>query len=36
MFKDLNITPADALLILDVQNDFCPGGALPVEEGDHR
>ena len=25
---------ADALLIVDVQNDFCPGGALPVAEGD--
>jgi nicotinamidase/pyrazinamidase len=24
----------DALLIVDVQNDFCPGGALPVAEGD--
>ena len=24
----------DALLIVDVQNDFCPGGALPVEGGD--
>jgi len=24
----------DALLIVDVQNDFCPGGALPVENGD--
>ena len=24
----------DALLILDVQKDFCPGGALPVEDGD--
>jgi nicotinamidase/pyrazinamidase len=23
-----------ALLIVDVQNDFCPGGALPVAEGD--
>lgn len=23
-----------ALLIVDVQNDFCPGGALPVTEGD--
>ena len=23
-----------ALLIIDVQNDFCPGGALPVEKGD--
>ena len=24
----------DALLIVDVQNDFCPGGALEVPEGD--
>jgi len=24
----------DALLIVDVQVDFCPGGALPIEEGD--
>lgn len=23
-----------ALLVIDVQNDFCPGGRLPVEEGD--
>ena len=23
-----------ALLIIDVQNDFCPGGSLPVPEGD--
>src|SRR4030042_1429495 len=23
-----------ALLIVDVQNDFCPGGALPVPQGD--
>lgn len=23
-----------ALLVIDVQNDFCPGGALPVAEGD--
>ncbi len=22
------------LLIIDVQNDFCPGGALPVQDGD--
>ena len=27
--------PADALLVVDVQNDFCPGGALPVPDGDH-
>ena len=25
---------AKALLVVDVQNDFCPGGALPVPEGD--
>jgi len=24
----------DALLIVDVQNDFCPGGALAVDDGD--
>ncbi len=24
----------DALVIVDVQNDFCPGGALPIENGD--
>ncbi|PYE84305.1 bifunctional nicotinamidase/pyrazinamidase [Pseudoroseicyclus aestuarii] len=24
----------EALIVIDVQNDFCPGGALPVEEGD--
>jgi len=24
----------DALVIVDVQNDFCPGGALPIERGD--
>jgi nicotinamidase/pyrazinamidase len=24
----------DALIVVDVQNDFCPGGALPVPEGD--
>lgn len=23
-----------SLLVVDVQNDFCPGGALPVERGD--
>ncbi|HYW83402.1 MAG TPA: nicotinamidase, partial [Spirochaetia bacterium] len=22
------------LLIIDVQNDFCPGGSLAVEDGD--
>ncbi|HXV47560.1 MAG TPA: nicotinamidase [Candidatus Binatia bacterium] len=24
----------DALILVDVQNDFCPGGALPVAQGD--
>jgi nicotinamidase/pyrazinamidase len=24
----------DALIVVDVQNDFCPGGALPVPDGD--
>ncbi|MBZ0165778.1 MAG: isochorismatase family protein, partial [Candidatus Omnitrophica bacterium] len=23
-----------AFIIVDVQNDFCPGGALPVHDGD--
>lgn len=26
--------PRDALVIVDVQNDFCPGGALGVKDGD--
>src|ERR1041385_8482774 len=26
--------PADALIVVDVQNDFCPGGALAVAGGD--
>lgn len=26
--------PDDALIVVDVQNDFCPGGALAVPEGD--
>lgn len=25
--------PADTLIVIDVQNDFCPGGALAVDEG---
>ena len=28
------LQPGDALLIVDVQPDFCPGGALPVPAGD--
>jgi nicotinamidase/pyrazinamidase len=27
-------TPHDVLLVVDVQNDFCPGGALAVPQGD--
>jgi nicotinamidase/pyrazinamidase len=30
----IELTPQDALLVIDVQNDFCPGGALAVPEGD--
>lgn len=26
--------PKEALIIVDLQNDFCPGGALAVKEGD--
>jgi len=28
------LAPGDALLIVDVQPDFCPGGALPIPQGD--
>lgn len=28
------LTPEDALVIVDVQKDFCPGGRLPVPDGD--
>lgn len=28
------IRPGDALVIIDAQNDFCPGGALAVDGGD--
>ena len=28
------LTSTDALVVIDVQNDFCPGGALAVAEGD--
>ncbi len=26
--------PDEVLVVIDVQNDFCPGGALAVPEGD--
>ena len=29
-----DVQPNDVLLVIDVQNDFCPGGALEVPEGD--
>ena len=29
----MQITGADVLLVVDVQNDFCPGGALAVPDG---
>lgn len=32
--KGMGIHPDDALIIVDVQNDFMPNGALPVVEGD--
>ena len=30
----MTIQDTDLLLVIDVQNDFCPGGALAVEDGD--
>ena len=30
----MKTTPNDVLLVIDVQNDFCPGGALAVADGD--
>lgn len=30
----MRVTPQDVLLAVDIQNDFCPGGALSVEKGD--
>ena len=32
--KELVITEQDALLVVDMQYDFLPGGSLAVEEGD--
>lgn len=28
------LKPGDGLLVVDVQRDFCPGGALPIPDGD--
>jgi nicotinamidase/pyrazinamidase len=30
----MEITSRDVLIVVDVQNDFCPGGALAVADGD--
>jgi nicotinamidase/pyrazinamidase len=34
MKTHMQTQPDDLLLVIDVQNDFCPGGALAVGEGD--
>jgi nicotinamidase/pyrazinamidase len=34
MTRDAAISDSDALIVVDVQNDFCPGGALAVPGGD--
>lgn len=30
----MDVNDTDALIVVDVQNDFCPGGALPVPGGE--
>jgi nicotinamidase/pyrazinamidase len=30
----MQVTAQDVLIVIDVQNDFCPGGALAVADGD--
>jgi nicotinamidase/pyrazinamidase len=32
--NEMEITSQDVLVVVDVQNDFCPGGALEVPHGD--
>jgi nicotinamidase/pyrazinamidase len=32
--KNIQLRKSDALLVIDMQNDFLPGGSLPVDEGD--
>jgi nicotinamidase/pyrazinamidase len=34
MTEKIRIGDSDVLLVVDIQNDFCPGGALPVRGGD--
>ena len=31
---DIEVRPGDALIVIDPQIDFCPGGALAVAGGD--
>lgn len=33
--EPLALGPTDALIVVDMQNDFAPGGSLAVAEGDH-
>src|SRR6185437_14343209 len=30
----MQVNPQDVLLVVDIQNDFCPGGALAIAGGD--
>lgn len=32
--EPISLRETDALIVVDLQNDFCPGGALPVPDGD--
>ena len=34
LVKRIDLNPRDALLVVDMQDDFMPGGALSVSEGD--
>src|SRR5512137_2951325 len=34
MSEDISVDDRDVLLVVDIQNDFCPGGALAVPKGD--
>jgi nicotinamidase/pyrazinamidase len=34
MTKEIAVGDLDVLIVVDIQNDFCPGGALSVPQGD--
>jgi len=34
MTKEISVGDQDVLIVVDIQNDFCPGGALSVPQGD--